>query len=113
MDPDMFHLHVWPLSGNPCRRNAFLSGLVASARRKSTRAVYDARWKLFSNWCVRGKIDPLNPSARRIADFLIYLFDDKKLSLSSIKGYRSVLSHTLAFRKSSQVCAGPAISELI
>ena len=89
------------------------STLVASARRKSTRAVYDARWKLFSNWCVRGKIDPLNPSARRIADFLIYLFDDKKLSLSSIKGYRSVLSHTLAFRKSSQVCADPAISELI
>ncbi|KAH3776923.1 hypothetical protein DPMN_178357 [Dreissena polymorpha] len=79
------------------------STLVTSARRKSTRAVYDAHWKLFSNWCVRGKIDPLNPSARHIADFLIYLFDDKTLSLSSIKGYRSVLSHTLAFRKSSQV----------
>ncbi|KAH3697232.1 hypothetical protein DPMN_084724 [Dreissena polymorpha] len=29
------------------------STLVASARRKSTRAVYDARWKLFSNWCIR------------------------------------------------------------
>ncbi|KAH3831827.1 hypothetical protein DPMN_105098 [Dreissena polymorpha] len=73
------------------------STLVASARRISTRAVYDARWKLFSNWCIRGKIDPLNPSSRRIADFLIYLFDDKKLSLSSIKGYRSMISHTLAF----------------
>ncbi|KAH3820822.1 hypothetical protein DPMN_122571 [Dreissena polymorpha] len=48
------------------------STLVASARRKSTRAVYDARWKLFSNWCIRGKIDPLNSSARRVADFLIY-----------------------------------------
>ena len=30
MDPDMFHLHVWPLSSNPCRRNAFLSGLQLS-----------------------------------------------------------------------------------
>ncbi|KAH3871157.1 hypothetical protein DPMN_034351 [Dreissena polymorpha] len=29
------------------------STLVASARRKSTRAVYDACWKLFSNWCIR------------------------------------------------------------
>jgi len=29
-DPDMFHLHVWPLSSNPCRRNAFLSGLQLS-----------------------------------------------------------------------------------
>ncbi|KAH3890225.1 hypothetical protein DPMN_014298 [Dreissena polymorpha] len=26
-DPHMFYLHVWPLSGNPCRRNVFLSGL--------------------------------------------------------------------------------------
>ncbi|KAH3730186.1 hypothetical protein DPMN_056167 [Dreissena polymorpha] len=89
------------------------STLVDSARRKSTRAVYDARWKIFSNWCIRGKIDPLNPSSRRIADFLIYLFDDKKLSLSYIKGYRLMISHTLAFSKSSQVCADPAISELI
>ncbi|KAH3776916.1 hypothetical protein DPMN_178350 [Dreissena polymorpha] len=30
MDPDMFHLHVWPLSGNPYRRNTFLSGLQRS-----------------------------------------------------------------------------------
>ncbi|KAH3886866.1 hypothetical protein DPMN_010879 [Dreissena polymorpha] len=26
----MFHLHVWPLSGNLCRRNVFLSGLQPS-----------------------------------------------------------------------------------
>ena len=26
-DPGMFHLHVWPLSGDPCRRNVFLCGL--------------------------------------------------------------------------------------
>ncbi|KAH3783207.1 hypothetical protein DPMN_161139 [Dreissena polymorpha] len=29
-DPVMFHLHVWPLSGNLCRRNVFLSGLQPS-----------------------------------------------------------------------------------
>ena len=89
------------------------SAFIASARRKSTRAVYDARWKLFSEWCLRREIDPVNPSSRRIADFLLYLFDDKKLSLGSIKGYRSMLSHTLAFHRSSQVCSDPAISELI
>ncbi|KAH3771593.1 hypothetical protein DPMN_172919 [Dreissena polymorpha] len=58
--------------------------LVASARRKSSRTVNDARWKHFSDWCIRGQIDLRNPSARRIADFLIYLLDDKKRSLSSI-----------------------------
>ena len=92
---------------------ALASAFIASARRKSTRAVYDARWKLFSEWCLRREIDPVNPSSRRIADFLLYLFDDKKLSLSSIKGYRSMLPHTLAFHRSSQVCSIPAISGLI
>ncbi|KAH3891080.1 hypothetical protein DPMN_015169 [Dreissena polymorpha] len=29
-DPVMFHLHVWQLSGNLCRRNVFLSGLQPS-----------------------------------------------------------------------------------
>ena len=36
-----------------------------------------------------------------------------KLSLSSINGYRSMLSRTLACHRSSQVCSDPAISELI
>ena len=26
----MFHLHVWPLIGDPCRRNVFLRGLQPS-----------------------------------------------------------------------------------
>ena len=95
------------------RFSAWASAFIDSARRKSTRAVYDARWKLFSEWCLQREIDPVNPSSRRIADFLLYLFDDKKLSLSSIKGYHSMLSHTLAFHRSSQVCSDPAILKLI
>ena len=89
------------------------SSLIASARRQSTRAVYDARWRVYAEWCVREQVNPTDPSPRRIADFLIFLFETKNLSLSSIKGYRSMLSHTLAFHKAAQACADPAISELI
>ena len=89
------------------------SSLISTARRKSTRTVYDAKWKVFTDWCDRRQINPLDPSPRRIADFLIYLFDTKHLSVSTIKGYRSTISHTLAFRKASKVCADPSISELI
>ena len=98
------HLAVIRRSLQKKRFSVLASAYIASARRKSTRVVYDARWKLFSEWCLRREIDPVNPSSRPIADFLLYLFDDKKLSLSSIKGYRSRLSHTLAFHRSSQ-CA--------
>ena len=31
---------------------ALASAFIASERRKSTRAVYDAHWKLFSEWCL-------------------------------------------------------------
>ena len=79
----------------------------------SIASVYDAHWKLFSEWCLRREIDPVNPFSRRIADFLLYLFNDKKFSLSSIKGYPSMLSHTLAFHRSSQVSSDPAILEII
>ena len=86
--------------------------LIASARRQSTRTVYDAKWRVHSDRCVRRKMDPIDPSPQRIADFLIYLFDVKKLKVATIKGYRSMLSHTLSFRKST-ACAEPMISELI
>lgn len=87
--------------------------LIASARRQSTRTVYEAKWRVFSEWCARRKIDPLDPSPRRLADFFVFLFDTKKLSVSTIKGYRSMISHTLSFRKKSSACSDPIISELI
>ena len=86
---------------------------IESARRQSTRTVYDAKWKVFSQWCLRRKVNPLDPSPRRLADFLVFLFDERKLSVSTIKGYRSMISHTLSFRHRSSVCSDPMISELI
>ncbi len=50
---------------------------------------------------------------RRLADFFIFLFDQKKLSVSTIKGYRSMISHTLSFRGPSSIGSDPFISELI
>ena len=89
------------------------SHFIASARRQSTRTVYEAKWRVFSQWCVRRKVDPLDPSPRRLADFLVFLFDEKKLSVSTIKGYRSMIAHTLSFRDRSSSSSDPIISELI
>ena len=38
------------------------------------------------------------PSIPKIADFLLYLYEDRRLSLSCIKGYRSMLSAVFKFR---------------
>ena len=89
------------------------SSLISASRRQSTNIVYEAKWRVFACWCSRRKINPLDPSPRRLADFFVYLFDVKNLSISTIKGYRSTISNTLAFHKKSKVCHDPAIVELI
>jgi hypothetical protein len=33
-----------------------------------------------------------------LASFLLYLFEEKELAVSTIKGYRSMLSNTLKFK---------------
>lgn len=88
------------------------SQLIASARRHSTRKVYDAKWKVYANWCGKREVDPCDPSVRRLADFFVFLFDKKKLAVSTIKGYRATIANTLMFRRARAVCSNPAISEL-
>ena len=89
------------------------SSLISEARRKSTTIVYNAKWKIFFSWCSARQVDPLRPSMRRIADFLIFLFDVKKLAVSTIRGYRSMLSHTLSFRGIRTIGTDVMLSDLI
>ena len=48
-----------------------------------------------------------------IADFLIYLFSEKKYQISTIKGYRSMISNSLKFKTDIRVGSNPVLSELI
>ena len=95
--------------------SAKAASLIARAKRPSTSTVYDAKWKIFSNWCVERKIDPRRPSLGKVADFLIYLFEVRKCAPSTIKGYRSALSNTLKFGGGTggKIGSDFTISELI
>lgn len=86
---------------------------AAQARRLSTRRVYDAKWKVFSDWCSRRETHPFNPSPMEVADFLLHLFTEKKCQVSTIKGYRSTISNTLKFTSDINIGSDPIISELI
>ncbi len=90
-----------------------VASLIAKARRSSTSAVYNAKWKVFSDWCCQREIDPVHPSIQQIADFFAFLFEARKLAVSTIKGYRAMLSNTLGFRGLSSIGSNPFLSELI
>ena len=75
------------------------SGAVAARieapQRGSTRSVYEAKWTIFTKWCNTNQVDFRAPPVKSVADFLMYLFEDRKLQSSIIDGYRSAIADKL------------------
>ncbi|XP_066984696.1 uncharacterized protein [Macrobrachium rosenbergii] len=69
---------------------------IARARRSSTIKVYQSKWEVFRGWCRKNSISSSSTSVTEIADFLLFLRRELNFSISTIKGYRSML--TAVFR---------------
>ena len=52
---------------------------IEAPQRGSTRSVYEAKWTIFTKWCITNKVDFRAPPINSVADFLMYLFEDRKL----------------------------------
>ena len=52
---------------------------IEAPQRGSTRSVYEAKWTIFTKWCLNNQVDFKAPPLKAIADFLLYLFQDRKL----------------------------------
>ena len=68
---------------------------IVAPQRGSTRTVYEAKWAIFVRWCEADQVDFRSPSVKQIADFLLYLFQEKNLQPSTIEGYRSAIADKL------------------
>ena len=68
---------------------------IEAPQRRSTRSVYEAKWTIFTKWCLTNQVDFRTPPVKSVADFLMYLFEDKKLQPSTIDGYRSAIADKL------------------
>ena len=68
---------------------------IEAPQRRSTRSVYEAKWAIFTKWCLTNQVDFRSPPVKSVADFLMYLFEDKKLQPSTIDGYRSAIADKL------------------
>ena len=65
---------------------------IEAPQRGSTRAVYKSKWAIFIKWCESNKVDFRSPSVNQIAEFLLYLFKERKLQPSTIDGYRTAIA---------------------
>ena len=68
---------------------------IEAPQRRSTRSVYEAKWTIFTKWCLSNRVDFRAPPLKAIADFLLHLFQDKKLQPGTIDGYRSAIADKL------------------
>ena len=64
-------------------------------QRGSTRSVCEAKWTIFTKWCLSNQVDFRAPPLKAIADFQLHLFHDRKLQPGTIDGYRSAIANKL------------------
>ena len=84
----------------------------ALSRRSSSRAGYQAKWSIYRQWCHTEGHSVSRPSLPKIADFLFWLYRSKKLSVSAVLGYRSMLSSV--FRSLlPEISTSPVIQDLM
>ena len=87
----MLHLTAWRLSSD------------SPVRRKSTRLNYQACFGKFRKWCRDCHHRSSKPTIPKIAEFLTFLFKTEKAAVSTIKGYRAMLSSVFKFCPPSMV----------
>ena len=68
---------------------------IEAPQRESTRSVYEAKWTIFTKWCLSNQVNFRAPPLKAIADFLLHLFQDRKLQPGTIDGYRSAIADKL------------------
>ena len=89
-----------------------VAGQLAFCRRKSTRLNYQARWGTYRKWCRDFGHWLSSPSISKIAEFLTYSFKRKGAALSTIKGYRAMLSAVFKFPL-PEISTSPILKDLI
>ena len=70
---------------------------LACCRRRSTFLNYQSKWVVYRSWCRSQGHSISRPSVSKIADFLLFLHQQKHLSLYAISGYHSMLSVSFRF----------------
>ena len=68
---------------------------IEAPQRRSTRSVYEAKWTIFTKWCLSNQVDFRAPPLKAMADFLLYLFQDTILLPGTIDGYRLAIADKL------------------
>ena len=85
---------------------------MANARRRSTIVNYQHKWKKFRQWCGQRGHTVSRPSSSKFADFLLHLRRTCGLSVSAVKGYKSMLNSVFSL-KGFDLAEDPVLKNLV
>ena len=86
---------------------------IMAPQASSTQKVFSSKWKIFEFWCLSKDLDPFKATIPQIADFLLYLFHEKKLAFKSIEGYRTAISRPIKLATGLDVGQDPLLLNLL
>ena len=86
---------------------------VAKPFKESTGGVYESKWRAFCSWCDSRGQDPCKATVSLIAEFLNHLHENKKLSVSTIGGYRTAIGKVLKVTQEIDIGHDEFLSSLI
>ena len=65
---------------------------IINARVASTNKQYKSKWDYFVSWSTSPGRDPLAASLPLVTEFLVHVFNDRKVSVRTLKNYRSAIA---------------------
>ena len=71
---------------------------LGQARMQSSVSNYQFKWLTYRHWCPDKGHSVSQPSISKVADYLVWLWEDQGLSLSSVRAHRSMLSSVFQFK---------------
>ena len=92
--------------------SAEVAAQASLARCPSSRANYQHKWAVHRSWCCSQGHLVSRPSLSKVADFLCWLRSARGLSVSFIRGYRSMLSAVFRFHLPS-LSSDPVLRDLL
>ena len=114
-DGKSYHLHVWRLSCDTTKQQAFQTRSLGSRQLLGGPQPIACMMTdgAASPDGLLDKVDPLDPTAAQIASFLYDLFDTHGLSPQTIKGYRTCVGSVLNRTGRAKVVLHRTISDMI
>ena len=76
--------------------------LALRGKRDSTNNIYNIRWRIWAIWCLKQGFSPLHPREEDLVNFLSDLSSTKDAAPSTLLGYRSAVTSTIALIKGTR-----------